>query len=380
MMAQLKGAGLENRRGIIRSSAYRDWRKCPFEYMLRHRWGITLPNLNPAKALWMGQFMHTAFEGVCQGLQGVELDSLFNAVFLERIEKINSDRSAAGRPPMDDELRRELWMWAEMSKAWCQTVWSLNPIDLDRFVILATEVKLEATMPGHKVPTVGVIDAIIQNKKTGEVWILDWKSTAHTPAIYCQAAPFFIQPRLYRFLVESAIANRGLAVIGLDPGAKVVGALHYVIQKPTIRPLQRTGKKSGFKAMMEEYHNRVLHWYRGAGEFQAKGESRSRDTMPFDASWHRWNAKAAVTRRFLDQLAPFEMACRSLPSLKRFPYDETNILPKYPGANAKLNPYMPFYQNALLAQMPTWPGIMKREGFIQSFREDTEADSLWTED
>jgi len=177
------------------------------------------------------------------------------------------------------KFRQRLLLAQAMADVWHETTRSAS---VDRMKVLAVEqhVRIKRNPLGQYIH--GILDAVLDD---GEgLWIVDNKTTGKSPRIQSLGASFSLEVRLYRLLAEAAYPDR-----------KILGFIHNIIQKPTIRlsaedrPFEevshtlKSGPRKGQvvtrkefygEPMYENYVERVRDWYVGRGRYAHLGPDR----------------------------------------------------------------------------------------------------------
>lgn len=136
------------------------------------------------------------------------------------------------------------------------------------------------------------------------LWIVDSKTTSDEPSRVAAAMSFDLQPQHYRVV---AMAN--------FPDHSIVGVIHNIIKKPTIRYCPTTKDKSGF----DSYIQRVFEWYTvriRAAEAQAQAGHPDPE-FPIRQSKVRFTPEVASDFMQLLREGSDNTKCRM--SLDRFP-------------------------------------------------------------
>ena len=185
-------------------------------------------------------------------------------------------------------------------------------------------------------------DCVVRNKTTGEVWVVDDKTTSLDPVVRAASLSFGWQTLLYTAVM------RGVLTESSGEGGTLAGVCHNVIRTPTIR---YCGKDASFEA----YVNRVSQWYRDERE---KNPARP----PILQSWTRLKADDGLSPEFLRKLKAQHKAHRSLPRLPLFPRNEKACF-----HYNRPCPYLDLCQS----DSPGWPRLLDAK-FEVRFREDEE--------
>jgi len=192
-------------------------------------------------------------------------------------------------------------------------------------------------------------DLALLNKETGEVWIVDFKTTSFDPRIRCIPTRISPQLALYRFCLQAHLD--AWAEQGLMPARKVVGSIHAVIKKPTIKYCPDTKDKGGFHCYIE----RLIQWYKDA-------EAKDPNNPPVVRDPNRF-ARGPMTREFWGRLQHYCKLAMSEPNFDTFYRAGEGACLKY----NRLCPYMLLCNSA----PAMWPDIIRTHYDIR-FREDEE--------
>jgi hypothetical protein len=141
---------------------------------------------------------------------------------------------------------------------------SHTPFSWDDWEILETpdgtpcvELKLEAKIQGISVPLISPCDLALIKKSTGDVWIIDHKTTSMNTLTRARSVRISSQIALYRLVLQCHLDSWAETGLGRKIARKVVGSVHNIVQKPTIKYCPKTKDKDGF----DHYVQRVKDWY-----------------------------------------------------------------------------------------------------------------------
>jgi hypothetical protein len=371
----LRAHGITPRKAPIRSSSYLTFCDDPFLFMLKERVGIMVRNRTPPPALLLGGLAHTCWEATTRGLVGPEWESAIQAGYEKFVDQIEDDLARQEQAPLSPEEHKAFRDALVIARVWVAASWEKASIDFERWEPVLVEE--EITLRGKHSPFTSEmkikLDGLLLDKKKNEIWILDYKTTSYPTGLYVESTRYAVQPVMYRIVVDLLLQDEAWRdTLGLG-GAKFVGFVHYVIAKPGIRISKKTTAKEGEEAAMQEYLGRCRDFYHGKGEFEQKAQEWGEYNAPLKVSFHRFRMKDVVTEAEWLQLRQFDLACACALTCENFPPRPHTLLPKFPGANARLSPYAPFYECATDEGLRTeWRGIMDENNFVHGFREDSD--------
>lgn len=277
----------------VRQSTVEDYILCPRKFMLRHRFGLSLPGYD--EALTIGTFYHNFMAFHRLGRPEEEAVLFIERAIDRRMAEALERAGPIGILPggmTTDQLRKKLEQWADVARAMASVFQKEYPWP-SRFKTLLVEQEIlmdHAEVPGKMV---GTIDALVADEDRRELWLVDDK-TCSNPKDRVATIPFEVQPFFYLCLVSSLLDIRQEF-----EGYQVRGIIHNVIERPAIRisgadrdfkvtkRVLKSGPRKGQEVEEKEYEgepkfsnyvNRVRDWYTGSGDYAY--EERDRKTEP----------------------------------------------------------------------------------------------------
>lgn len=292
--------GLEPFSNAIHSSSIDLLRECPRKFLYQERFHLQ-PKGSYSPALHIGSVFHLAMSYLIEGKPFVAIDEAVAAISGERTQAILDSADALGITPSGDSatsLVQKVTKDTALGLAMCQFVHAEHPWPAGAWRSLGTEVAIQMKWETLVSPIRGALDLIYYNEDSNELWIVDHKTTSFNPLEVSAEYSIAVQPLLYRLLLTSLFADSdfGKSI----PGAKLMGVVHNVIRKPTIRQ-----KKD---ETYPDYLARVGAWYR---------ESNNTDSPHFVRSWVRFTGPA-MTPELLLRLREADAAQRARPDLDSF--------------------------------------------------------------
>lgn len=215
----------------------------------------------------------------------------------------------------------------QVAQAMAEASWSLYPLDFNVWEIVKhpvtneplVETLYECEWRGY--PVVMQFDVILRDKRNGNIWISDDKTTRLSPRAFGSSKSFSWQIRLYRYGLEK--------LLGVDP----VGAVHTIIKVPTIRQTQ--------KETFPQYIERLKGWYKTKAE-------ENPDDPPIAQSWTRFGGPIE-DEEFITRIGSQAAWSQRSPS--------PNLYPRNDGACFKFDRPCPYLE--LCCSDPVqWPGII----------------------
>lgn len=377
-----------------RTSDYKLALADPFGYFLHRRLGMA-HCLYDSEALSEGSWAHKALE--LDDFADTTYSPLSRAAYeacLERVllEKEHAAYTIMGLPYetvlkiKEDETRRAQKALALYCIARNTPVGAtfrglrafLNQPDIR---IVGRELRLQAVLWG--VETVGIMDLLVLNERTGLLWIIDAKTTkmrAHVRATSCSIEP---QTLIYPRLVEANLdairaANPTLDIRGLG------GFCHWICERPEIRMsgkdrdyedvphTLKSGPRKGQieirrqytseEPRFENYLKRVKDWFLGEGEYISEASLLSAEPrVEFSVvSWSNIQPREQDARNILTAINWWRL---QEPDPALFPKNPNSIL-----SRGEPSIFADFY----LTSPNVWPMLMDQHGIIVRHREDQE--------
>lgn len=247
--------GIPTRVPPIRSSSLATAQKCPRLFLYQYRLGLHARGYKSPLAL--GTLFHKALASLFLGT------SLTNVVesLVEEVSRTTSKLILEAPPtgmlfgtPVEkvvDSMKIDLWKAVAMA----QIFWEHSPVNTRVFEVMDSpigclvEKVIQVEVPGISVPIRFPCDLVIRNKESGEVWIVDHKTTSMRTDVRAKGLVLGSQGKLYRLGLQKALDSWGLG--------RVVGVVYNVIQKPTIKFCPDTKDKGG----ITDYVARMREWY-----------------------------------------------------------------------------------------------------------------------
>lgn len=212
---------------VIRQSSLKTLFTCERKFLFAER--FRLARGRHKSAPFIGNLFHLAHNCRYRKLSPEQTRRiLYQTVneYLARLLEWAAETENAGLAETIDKDVRDEAMLAEV----------MSEIHMERYPLMpgaepiAIEKDVSVKVPGIGVPLAGQIDLVLKLKDPvyGEgVLIVDHKTVGYEPWIMGATASFDSQVRLYRILAAALGEVRGLPVIGF---------MHNVIRRPTIRP------------------------------------------------------------------------------------------------------------------------------------------------
>lgn len=169
-----------------------------------------------------------------------------NAVGRELTDLIDYIKSNCPLPQQASEIKT-VERSAQLAVAMAQIVDTYCPFGAE-WEVVAAEKEMEWRRSKRDIPFGGRLDLLLRNKKTGEYWVNDDKTTSDPPQIRAKTCSMEVQTILYPYLADQWLKEQGIK-------AKVSGVVHTIVQKSRLR---YTGKDPSFQA----YVDRVADQYK----------------------------------------------------------------------------------------------------------------------
>lgn len=342
----------------LRSTAITTFEHCPRKFLYRERLGLKPKGYS--SALSIGQVFHRVLQAMFMGDPPEEaLDAAHPMVqrltceIRGQADEVgmvgNHDAESLVKKVEEDYHKARAMAWAFMQ---------FSPFDWSKWDILThpdgtpmVECLLSANVPGISVPIIAPCDLALVHKETKETWIVDHKTTSMNTRDRASSVRISAQMSLYRLVLQCHLDNWTKTYD--EPQREVVGSIHNIVQKPTIKYCPRTKDKAGFSA----YLDRILAWYK------EKHESDPQNS-PILQSQTRFSEPVLTEEVYL-RLRQMSRACRAAPDIHRF-YRAGDY------ACLSFNSVCPYL--CLCSSAPAmWPGLI-RDRFQISFREDEKED------
>jgi hypothetical protein len=315
----------------------------------------------------MGTYFHIGSEALLNGLAGEHLSRFLMEQWKAQVDSWISEAGILNMDPptqLDFDIQREKYRRAVN---WAVTAWAIQPLNLQKYRVIGTEMPFRLRIPKIKSPIVIKVDALLLDTDTNDLYIFDAKTTSHSPHVRMLVAPLDFQSRLYPFVMQHIVQSGALHQHGVPASAQLKGMLHWVLQKPTIRYLKTTEKNEGPTAASNELLARDREWLLGEGEFHHLTVERSNNNRPVQMSNIPFNPRLMKDEGFFLQLKELDKACIREGTPSCFPPCGSNLLPDYPGAS--IDALLPLYEAH--DNYAAWPRIVA-ENFAVSYRDDRE--------
>lgn len=269
----------------LRQSTIYDYRSCPRKFLLRHRCNLELKGKGSKRSLDVGTFFHELMASLYktdEKLMGqLTIDQLIEERVLAAAESIESP----------ELVRQELNSRQALAEVMVDIYWDMFPLDRSKFRLLEAEEVVRNEWAE------GIPDAVLEDTRNGNLWLVDHKTEGRDGMIRSAPLTFELQPRLYRMLLQEKL------------GRPIVGVLHNIIVKCPLefgqndRPFTeydhvltrgprkgQTIRKKEYTSEEPEYElylNRVRDWYLAEGEYELERDKREANPMLLQ-SWTRF--------------------------------------------------------------------------------------------
>lgn len=347
----------EIRRPLIRSTSLATLDECPRKFLYVNKLGIQ-PRAYQG-ALTMGTIVHKILECLFLGQTEAEAMSAAQSILAKETQKLVDSTDKAGFLPSGKSLEKVLRGAEEdyhKARTTALVFWKFVPFDPSEYEVLRTpdgdpvvEMVLEAKYPGLSRSARTPCDLALIRKDTGDVWIVDYKTTSFDPRV--QAIPTKMSPQiaLYRLVLQTHL-DAWHELEGA-PKRRVVGSIHAFIKKPGIKFCPDTRDKAGFSAYVE----RLVQWYK---DLEAKDPSNP----PMVLDYNRFG-KPLMTAELWGRLKQFCRAAYASPNIDHFYRVGDKVCLKW----NKVCPYI----HLCNSDPSMWPDLVELK-YIISFREDEE--------
>jgi len=229
------------RKPLIRSSPLGTLEHCPRRFLYEYRLGIKTRRYE--SALTMGTIVHKVLEALFTGEEPVEALSVCERLLAKEKERLIEDTGADGFLSTGEALDPVLKKLDEdygKARATGLVFWHFVPFNPEEWEVLRTpdntpmiEVILECEYPGLNRPIRCPCDLALLHIPTGEVWIVDYKTTSFDPKKRAIPTQISAQLKLYRLVLQSHLD--AWAEAGLASKRTVTGSMHAIIKKPGIK-------------------------------------------------------------------------------------------------------------------------------------------------
>jgi hypothetical protein len=254
----------------IRSSSISTLEECPRKFLYRDRLGIKPTGYQSAFSI--GTMFHKALQSYFTGGSAADRAALLDRLSLDQTNSLIALANPVGLLPDGSDVltvSREIDDDRHKALAMAETFIQFHPFDLDKWDVLRTpygdpvvELILETRVEGLTQPIRSPCDLALIKKGTNEVWIVDHKTTSMSPKVRAAALQISTQAKLYRLVLQSNLDlwySGGTVGDGwVGPPLQVMGSIHNIIKKPTIKYCPDTKDKGGF----HKYVERMQEWYK----------------------------------------------------------------------------------------------------------------------
>ncbi|KKN58737.1 hypothetical protein LCGC14_0549150 [marine sediment metagenome] len=342
------------RKPFIRSSPLAVLDHCPRKFLYESRLGI-IPRRYES-ALTMGTIVHKVLQSLFMGKTKEEALSVCERLLATEQQRLIDDAGPDGFLPTGVPLDTTLKKLEEdyhKARATGLVFWQFVPFNRNKWEVLRTpegtpmvELLLECEYPGLSRPFRTPCDLVLIDKGTGEIWIVDFKTTGFDPKKRAVPTKISAQLAVYRLSLQSHLDSWHEE--GLAPKRTVVGSLHAIIKKSGIK---FCGKDADFAA----YVQRLIQWYKDA-------DTKDPENPPMILEPNRFTGPL-MSRELWGRLKQYCKACQAAPNVDAFYRSGESACLTF----NRICPYM-----GLCNSDPAmWPDII-RERFEISFREDRE--------
>lgn len=274
--------GVPEKLGRISASSMSTIQTCRRKYALRSRCGLSTKDYSSARET--GTISHAYLQALYKGLSRKEALEAADAAKHQLVRELQDLPGAKAGLDIEVDLTRDMLLAIIMCDVW----WEKFGWDTNRWKVVTCEE--EMTVPWSpddklgKVDIIGFIDLLVEDTETGELWIVDIKTTSDDPVKRQATASYDPQSRIYRLLAEAWSAKNG--------GKPVVGIMYPTLVRPTITckkmwapppelglPPPAEGRKTRAQTP-DEYYNEVRRWYAGTGEHEGTTTGGSHALVP----------------------------------------------------------------------------------------------------
>lgn len=350
---------LQWRRPPIRSSQFEDFEKCPRKHLYRNRLGLRRPGVSVP--LDLGTVYHYMLQ---QLYLGATMDHARKMTW-GLVASMKSDLHALaledGRLPGGAAVAdciEDLNLLAPTGMAMAEIFWEAVVVDGGPPSVVETpdgdplvELILEAQVPRVSMPVRCPIDLVVADPRNPEqVYVVDHKTTSRDPMVRAMSTRLSGQAKLYRIVLQANLDYWHQCLPDKYPQLEVVGTIHNIIKKPTIKYCPNTKDKGGY----QDYVNRVREWY--------ENQRDSGKTVMLSSKVRF--TEQGLTKDFLLRLQQQAAANYAKPHLDRF-YQTGGY------ACEEFNRTCP-YMELCMAPTWTWKSVIE-SGYIVQFREDEDS-------
>lgn len=342
------------RKPLIRSTPLTVLEHCPRKFLYEYKLGIKPRRY--ASALTMGTIVHKVLEALFTGQSPTEALTVCQRLLAKEQQRLIDDAGPDGFLSTGETLDTVLKKLEEdyhKARATGLVFWQSVPFKSEEWEILRTpdnekmiEMVLECEYPGLNRPLRCPCDLALLHKETGEVWIVDYKTTSFDPKKRAIPTKIGVQMKLYRLALQSHLD--AWAEAGLAPKRTVAGSMHAIIKKPGIKFCKKD-------ANFEAYIERLVKWYKDA-------DAKDPLNPPLILDPNRFSGPL-MTRELWGRLKQYCKAANAQPNVDHFYRAGESACLQY----NQVCPYM-----SLCNSDPVmWPDLVRQQYQI-SFREDEE--------
>lgn len=342
------------RKPLIRSSPLACLDHCPRKFLYEYRLGIRPRRYE--SALTMGTIVHKILQALFMGQGPDEALTVCERLLAKEQARLIEDAGPDGFLPTGEALEPTLKKLEEdyhKARATGIAFWKFVPFSVLDYEVLRTprgtpmvEVLLDATYPGLSRPMRIPCDLALAEKVSGDVWIVDYKTTSFDPRKRAIPTKISVQLALYRLVLQSHLdawaEEAGVA------RRKVVGSLHAIIKKPGIKFCK---KDANFAAYIE----RLVQWYKDT-------EAKDLENPPMILDPNRFTGPL-MSRELWGRLKQYGKACHAAPNVDHFYRVGESACLQY----NRICPFMKLCNSA----PSMWPELIEQQYEIR-FREDEE--------
>lgn len=332
----------------LRSSGITTWEKCHRKHFFQDVVG--LKSGFPSPALEIGTVFHRCLQDLYLGsTMGQAVESA-----LARLSGAEQETAATYNSGLGFNLQQrldDLSQATAVGTAMADIFWKYHPADKAKYQVLSfpgiglmVEPLIHFEVARNLWSKVQLDLAI---EVDNEVWIVDHKSSSISPLLRLQALTLGIQPALYWAGLTAAFKAKGIT-------KPIVGVVHNVMQKPTIKYCPGTKDKGGIPGFID----RCREWY-------SDKHKDSESDPPLVQRWHRFDPNPLA--RHWKRISAY--ADGVFPVL----YETADLLFEFPcsGDYACHEFNTPCNYLGFCGSDPAlWKGIAAQRGYTFGFRED----------
>ena len=346
------------RKPLIRSSPLTTLEHCPRKFLYEYKLGIKPRRYE--SALTMGTIVHKVLEALFTGQQPTEALSVCERLLAKEQARLIDDAGSDGFLSTGEALdvvMKKLEEDYQKARATGLVFWQFVPFDSSEWEVLRTpdneqmiEVILECEYPGLNRPIRCPCDLALLHVPTGEVWIIDYKTTSFDPKKRAIPTKIGVQMKLYRLVLQShldAWAEQGRA-----PKRHVAGSMHAIIKKPGIKFCKKD-------ANYEAYIERLVQWYKDKRDADPENPPLILDPNRFSGP--------LMTQELWGRLKQYCKAANAQPNVHHFYRAGESACMQY----NRICPFMKLCNSDL----SMWPDLIE-QGYEVAYREDQEDEQV----